>query len=373
MKKSFADILSGIDERRDKKIAAKLPEWAAAGSLQIPSSLALEQCSSTATALYKAEILRREIDGIPGPVVCDITGGLGVDSWAFSRVAGKVFYYERNAELAAAVASNYEILRINNVVINNESVDAATGLPCCDLIFADPARRSDTGNKVFLLEDCTPDILQLLPRFRQHCSTILLKLSPMADISMLSKRLGPECSEIHTVGLDGECKEVLCLIKKDFTGPCLITVASLDTGGRLSFHPEEEREAVPRYKSPTPGDILFEPSAALMKAGCFRLICSRFGIDKLSPSTNLYTTGEVPADLAALGKSYKVLEVLPFSNASIKDAGRRYPRAEVTARGIPLSSDELRKKMGVRSGSDAHIFGCTATDSRILVICQAAR
>ncbi len=373
MKKTFADILNGIDERRDRKIAEKLPEWAATGGLQIPSSLALEQCSSTATALYKAEILQKETDGIPDPVVCDVTGGLGVDSWAFSRFAGKVFYYERNAELAAAVTRNYELLKINNAVISNESVDPATALPCCDLIFADPARRGDTGNKVFLLEDCTPDILQLLPYFRQHCPAILLKLSPMADLSMLSKRLGPECAEIHTVGLNGECKEVLCLLRKGFTGSCRITVANLDTGGRLSFHPEEEREAVPRYKSPAPGDILFEPSAALMKAGCFRLICSRFEMGKLSPSTNLYTTGEVPADLAALGKSYKVMEVLPFNNASIKDAGRRYPQSEVTARGIPLSSDELRKKMGVRSGSDAHIFGCTATDSRILVICQAAR
>lgn len=373
MKKSFADILNGLDERRDRKIAAKLPEWAAADGLHIPSSLALEQCSSTAAALYKAEMIRKETEGTPAPVICDITGGLGVDSWAFSQVAGKVFYYERNAELASAVSDNYKLLKINNVVINNESVDSSTELPCCDLIFADPARRSDTGGKVFLLEDCTPDILQLLPALWQRCSTILLKLSPMADISMLSKKLGPECVEIHAVGLDGECKELLCLLKKGRKGPCRITVADLDTGGRLSFYHDEEREAVPHYKFPAAGDILFEPSAALMKAGCFRLICSRFGMKKLSSSTNLYTAEEVPDGLSALGKSYKVLETLPFNNASLKEAARRYPRAEVTARNIPLSSDELRKKMGVRSGSDAHIFGCTALDARHLIICQAAR
>lgn len=373
MKKSFADILSGIDERRDRKIASKLPEWAAAEGLQIPSSLALEQCSSTAAALYKAEIVQRETSDTPAPVICDITGGLGVDSWAFSQVAGKVFYYERDADLAAAVSDNYKLLKVSNAVISNESVDSGTELPRCDLIFADPARRSDTGNKVFLLEDCTPDILKLLPALWQRCSTILLKLSPMADISMLSARLGPECTEIHTVGLDGECKEILCLLKKGRKGPCRITVADLDTGGRLSFYREEEREAVPHYKLPAAGDILFEPSAALMKAGCFRLICDRFGMKKLSSSTNLYTAGEVPAGLAALGKSFMVLEALPFGKASFKDAGRRYPRAEVTARNIPLSSDELRKKMGVRPGSDAHIFGCTALDERYLIICRAAR
>lgn len=373
MKKSFADILNGIDERRDRKLAAKLPEWAATEGLQIPSTLALEQCSSTAAALYKAEIVRRETAGVPSPVVCDITGGLGVDSWAFSQVAGKVCYYERNAELAEAVSNNYKLLKTNNVVISNESVDASTELPCCDLIFADPARRGDTGNKVFLLEDCTPDILQLLPSLWQRCSTILLKLSPMADISMLYKRLGPECTEIHTVGKDGECKEILCLLKKGRKGPCRITVADLDTGGRLSFYQDEEREAVPHYKLPAAGDILFEPSAALMKAGCFRLVSSRFGIRKLSSSTNLYTAGDVPDGLAALGKVFKVLEVLPFGNTTFKEAGRRYPRAEVTARNVPLSSDELRKKMGVRSGSDAHIFGCTALDARYLIICQATR
>lgn len=364
MKKSFADILNGLDERRDKKLAAKLPEWAAVSGLQIPSSLALEQCSSTATALYKAKLLKEQNPR----TICDITGGLGVDSWAFSQIAEKVYYYEQNSELAAAVEQNYKLLKANNIVTANKSIDTASELPDCDAFFADPARRSDTGNKVFLLEDCTPDILKLLPTLWQHSSTILLKLSPMADIAMLASRLGPECKEIHSVGLDGECKELLCLLKKGTKGPLRITVTNLDTDGTLSFYPEEEKAATPQYKLPTPGSCLFEPCAALMKAGCFRLLCARFGLKKLSSSTNLYTCAEVPQDLATLGKTFTVKEVIPFGNASFKEIGRRYPRAEVTARNLPITSDELRKKLGVRSGRDAHIFACTALDARYLII-----
>lgn len=356
MKKSFADILSGIDDKQAKKLSAKLPEWASTDGIVVPTSLALEQCSSTATALYKSSLIDKT-----GTIV-DITGGLGVDCWAFSKKADKVFYYEQNQELAQAAQKNCTALGIQNITVTNACITQDSLIPDCDLLYADPARRSDTGRKVFLLEDCTPDILALLPLLWRHCHRIMLKLSPMADITMLASRLGEQLKEIHVVGLGGECKELLCLLErgKDIHG-YTITVADLDSGARLSFTPEEERTAEVRFtKTIRPGTYLFEPSAALMKSGCFKLISERFGMEKISKDTHLFVSAAIPESLPGLGKCFLIEEVRPLDKASMKEMGRTNPKAEVSARGIPMRSEELRGKLGCKSGGSKHIFGCSA-------------
>lgn len=356
VKKSFADILSGIDDRQSKKFAAKLPEWAAAQGVEIPSSLALEQCSSTATALYKASLV-----GKTGTVT-DITGGFGVDSWAFSKVADKVFYFEQNARLADAVKKNCEALGTDNITVSCECITPGSTIPDCDLLFADPARRSDTGRKVFLLEDCTPDILTLLPLVWRHTARVMLKLSPMADISMLASRLGPQLKEVHAVGLDGECKELLCLLERGKDSPgYMITVADLNSGASLRFSPEEERQADVIFTGDIrPGRYLFEPSAALMKSGCFKLISGRFGMEKMSRDTQLYVSDAIPSDLQGLGKFFVIEDVRKMDKTSLKEMGRANPIAEVSARGIPMRSEELRDRLGCKSGGSRHIFGVSA-------------
>ena len=160
MKRSFADILQGLDGDRARKVAGKLPEWAAAGA-EIPSALSLEQCSSTATAFYKAQ---NAASAAHLACVLDLTGGLGVDSWAFSRVAERVVYYERDAALAEAAARNFARLGADNIEVRCETVTPETDLPEADLIYADPARRDAAGRKVFLLEDCSPTSSPCSPR-----------------------------------------------------------------------------------------------------------------------------------------------------------------------------------------------------------------
>lgn len=374
MKKSFADILEGLDDRQVKKFSAKLPEWAAAGAAELPSSLALEQCSSTAAALYKASLI-----GGAG-VIVDITGGLGVDCWAFSRVAKKVFYFERNAELAEAVKRNYAALGITNVSISNECISAESALPDCDLLFADPARRSDTGRKVFLLEDCSPDVLTLMDMFWKHTSRIMLKLSPMADISMLAEKFGPTLREIHVVGLGRECKELLCLLEKDWNSGYTIRVAELESAAGLSFTKNEEKESSVSYtRGIKEGQYLFEPSPALMKSGCFKLLSERFGMEKMSKDTHLYVSGTLPEGLAGLGKLFRIEEVRKLDKTSMKELGKANPHAEVSARGIPMRSEELRDRLGCKSGGSKHIFGCSAQVAlpegvvgveRMLVLCS---
>ena len=361
MKRSFADILSSLDEGRAQKVARKLPAWASAG-IEVPSALALEQCSSSATASYKSFLI-----GHPN-LLLDLTGGLGVDSWAFSQVAERVVYFEQNAELAAAAARNFAKLGADNIEVRNETVTPETELPEADLIYADPARRNAAGRKVFLLEDCTPDILTLLPMLLRKAPVVLLKLSPMADLAMLADRLGPALREIHVVESDGEVKELLCLLVRDAspTEPEIILAALPDPDNVFRFRVSEERAAEAVFAAGVQaGDTLLEPSPALLKAGAFKLPCSRWGLRKLAPSTHLYLGEATPGF-----KAWRVLEVLPFGAAAFRQLKRNYPRAEVTARNLPLGSEALRKKLGIAPGGDAHIFACRLADgAAVLLAC----
>lgn len=430
MKKSFADILGSLDESRERKLSAKLPGWAAAGC-RIPTGLSLEQCSSEVTAAYKASLIRlcaaADTDGINrSPMLADLTGGLGVDSHAFSRVCGKVSYFERDETLAAAAADNFGLLGVSNIEVHCATVDSDSELPECDWIFIDPARRAadGSGKKVFLLEDCTPDVLMLLPMLWSKAGRIMLKLSPMADITMVASRLCARCREvtgktclreIHVVGVSGEVKELLCLMDRDWNAGWTITAVSLDASGyassvlgALTFSPEEEASAEARYcsaaeleagaasylpagvaggtapaPSPYAHSLLLEPDPVLLKAGAFKLPCSRFGLKKLDRFTHLYLSGSpAPAQTADAGsdttaslapasapapaadttpapsaatptgapapglfKAYRILEVHPFDKAAIKELGSRFHGADVTARNLPLTSDALRARL----------------------------
>ena len=388
MKRSFADILAGLDSDRARKVVSKLPEWAAAGA-EIPSALALEQCSSAATARYKAA-LAASCGAEAGMKVLDLTGGLGVDSRAFSQVAGRVVYYERNAELAAAAERNFARLGAGNIEVRCETVTPDTELPEADLIYADPARRDAAGRKVFLLEDCTPDILTLLPMLLRKAPAVLLKLSPMADLTMLAERLGPALREIHVVESGGEVKELLCLLSAERSSaePEIVVVRLSGQAAAaappapdtvLSFRLSEEREAEAAYAAGVEsGDVLLEPCPALLKAGAFRLPCARWGFLKLAPSTHLYLLPGANLASSAPGiicdeatpwfKARRICDVLPFGAAAFKELKRRCPKAEITARNLPLGSDALRKKMGIAPGGDTHIFGCALADGSAVLI-----
>ena len=206
MKKvSFSDILADLSDAASARMRKKVPEWADVPGIEFPTRLATEQCSSSATARYKAALVSRICPDCR--LLADLTGGLGVDSHAFSRVCGRVLYNEMDPELAAAAGRNFSRLGVSNISISNVEVTADT-LPGLvaegpDVIFLDPARRSGTGRKVFLLEDCSPDIAALRDGLLTAAPDILAKLSPMADIAMVCSRLGPSVREVHVLGADG--------------------------------------------------------------------------------------------------------------------------------------------------------------------------
>lgn len=420
-----------IEGRR--RLRKKLPEWVACTGLVYPSSLCAEQCSSSDTARYKASIVQRIFNEYVGAVasmvgdpcrttgsatkgtesvpdknspttrnqsvtelaevtipsrgkVADLTGGLGVDSWAFSEVAEEVLYNEMNPALAAAARHNFKALGVTNIFIKNseatsDSLKDIFGDFRPDVIFLDPARRDSAGKKVFLLEDCSPDVLKILPELLGISRFVLLKLSPMADITMAVERLdrtyeeylekasgkgwnGQWVREVHVVASGGECKELLILLDGEWNEGYSLTCR--EDGKTLTFKPEEITKAKAGYPDSTFARIIFEPGKSLTKAGVSNAICERFGLVKLARFTHLYTISEPLSDseseqrtapLKDFGKVFYVKEILPLNKSSMKDVGKRYPHSEVSAKNIPMSSDELRTRLKVKSGDDAHIFG----------------
>lgn len=380
MKKSFSDILADIDSSQGKKLASKLPVWAAAGC-SAPSRLALEQCSSETAALYKASLVAASSETA---ALADITGGMGVDSWAFSTVCGKVLYNEKETPLFNATMRNFERLGVSNVEFScrdAESKDLCGQLRLLkpDWIYADPARRAadGSGRKVFLLEDCAPNVLALLPTLLGNARHVMLKLSPMADIKLVSSQLS-NIKEIHVVGVDGEVKEILCILERGRSGRWPVKAVSLYSSvpeGRktevMEFALNDETAARMKLSAvPEAGQTLYEPSAVLLKAGCFKLLCERYGLLKLDRSTHLYIAPETTSSPLPDGRTYRIVEVAPLSKASFKDFGSKYPRADVTARNIPLSSEELRSRLHAKGGGEHHIFGLTAAGESYLVVTE---
>lgn len=370
-----------IESRR--KLRNKVQEWYANPELVFPVRLSAEQCSSTATGLYKSGLAERIADKEKF-WLADLTGGLGVDSWFFSKRAVKVLYNEMQKPLCEAAEHNFKALGIDNVIISNniastETIGAILEGFDPDIIYMDPARRGEGGRKVFLIEECTPDVLGLKENLFNHARHILLKLSPMADISMVCSRLGKTCREVHIVASGGECKELLVWMDREWAGEYSITAAELPADYPASepaifaFNPGAEKEKSAEICStmPSEGTFLFEPGKALMKSGCFNLIGRKLDMAKLGRSTHFYLTEDAgkAEDLRKLGRVYRIIRCVPLDKRSIKEAGKTYPRAEVTARNIPMDTDTLRKKLGVTSGDDAHIFGLKAdTLGNLLII-----
>lgn len=361
-----------IEVRR--KLRKKVPSWYAVPGLAYPARLSGEQCSSEKTALYKAGIVSSLFPDRK-PRTADLTGGLGVDTWAFSRVASAVLYNEMNSRLADAAEKNFRMLGAENITVMSRMLDPGTSTQEIlgdfrpDLVFLDPARRDGDGRKVFLLEDCSPDILKLKDGIFRLCRYILLKLSPMADISMLLERLGKECMEVHILAVSGECKEVVILMDRDFRGKCRIVVNS--GASSVDFLHDELRDAVPDYICGTedlcPGALLYEPGKALMKAGAFDILGRRFPLRKLARFTHYYiytgSPSDIPQELRDNGNFFSIIEAMPLNNRTVRETSRKYPRGEVTARNLKMDTDTLRRKLGISPGPDVHIFGLRCISS----------
>ncbi|MBO7191967.1 MAG: hypothetical protein J6V17_01085 [Bacteroidales bacterium] len=395
-----------------KKLKGKVQEWYDEPELIFPRKLSAEQCSSSATAYYKAVLAEHialdssesiKVEGKRNNSwkIADLTGGLGVDSWYFSKRAPEVLYNEMLTPLCEAAKHNFIVLGSGNIIVSNSAVvpegsstpedgylspSALLSEFKPDIVFMDPARRAESGKKVFLIEECTPDVLTLKDEIFAISRHILIKLSPMADISMVCDRLGHTCREVHVVATGGECKELLIWMDREWTSEYSVHAIELQNDypqsipAAFSFLPSEERETGSQALhdvniNVTPDRIMdlymFEPGKAMMKSGAFNLIGIRFNIVKLGKSTHYYLTDDKnkAETLKSFGKVYRIIRMEPLDKRSIRTTGKEFPKAEVTARNIPMDTETLRKKLGVTSGGNTHIFGLKSDLSGNILLC----
>ena len=365
--------INTLESRR--KLKDKMPQWYGEPRMIFPAKLSAEQCSSTLTGRYKAGLAALIAGGKPFRIA-DLTGGLGVDTWYFSMEASEVLYNEMQDALCMAAKHNFGILGAGNIQFSNKCIipecqakqeDAESGNLATaaeilgafkpDIIYADPARRSESGRKVFLIEECTPDILSLKEELFAVSRHILLKLSPMADISMVCSRLGPSCRQVHVIGAVGECKELLIWMDREWTGNYTVKVVELGQKGEsvIEFTPEEEKTVCPAILSENAvrriqedrnfnQRWMFEPGKALMKAGAFSLVSARGGMFKTGVSTHYYIgTYQQCSEYSGLGKIFEILRCEALDKGALRQAAVDFPKADITARNLPADTETYRK------------------------------
>lgn len=367
-----AKVPAGVDLRAAlvqiegrQRLANKAPLFASTPGVEFPERLPAEQCSSEATAAYKAATVERLI--AQRAAMADLTGGLGIDFMAMSPLFSSAAYIERNEALCLLARNNFAATGIRNASITcGEAAEFLTGMDNADFVFIDPARRDATNRKVVLLEDCTPDITAMLPLLKEKCRFVMIKLSPMLDISATIAKTG-NCREVHVVAVNGEVKEIVVFIDFSFSGEAEIVCSNIhsENTATFSFKMSEERSAMCKFTDET-GDFLYEPDATILKAGAFKLPAQRFGLKKLHPNTHLYTSDTKNPDF--IGKIFKIEGVFGFSKKELRRLGDTLPCANVSVRNFPTPAEELQKRLHIKNGGENYIFGTTLHSGKHAII-----
>ena len=395
-----------------KRLKGKLPEWYGNADLIMGGRVPAEQCSSEQTARYKRSI-------IEGQSLCDMTGGMGVDFWYMSEGMERAIYTERSEWLCEVAKHNFQMLqtlpsqqtlpspslqgggsisanrggngetdeqgnhslpvgRVRGVsAVRGVSVRCGDGrklpIPSVDVIYLDPARRAGDGSRVYAMEECEPNIVEWQDELLAHAPMVLVKLSPMVDLTDVLRKL-KGVTEVHVVAVKNECKEVL--VKQayalgDFPHAECVTMHCVDFVGEKVIHyitnfPDEMDVLV------SAGGVkhyLYEPDVTLMKAQAFGSLCHRFNVRQLEIGTHLMTSDEFIPDFP--GRIFEVEEKIPFSSKVLKGLKKAISQANIATRNFVLTADELRKKTGIKDGGEVYLFGAKVKDvGQMLLKCR---
>ena len=433
------DMPFALDQIRGRKMArVKLPRWASLEGIIYPPHISMEQCSSESTALYKAELAARLL-GLPASSsgtemkaeneieFVDLTGGFGVDfSYIAARLGVKSMYVERQAHLCEAAKENFGRLGLKNAIVKNgdgievlhsflpkkddaASTDDSLGIiydqPLSllktklglKLIFIDPARRDDAGNKVVSLKDCTPDVTVLQEEMLSKADYVIIKLSPMLDWHRAISELS-HVREVHIISVNNECKELLLVLSARNMGGMEASSAdgvggteeaegtdgAVKYAGKLRIYcvndaqsfvcDESDMETSSVKIAPSTLEemqYLYEPNASLMKAGCFGVLSGRYDARMLSKNSHLFVS-QAPIE-AFPGRSFRIIAVSSFNKKELKRHLSGITKANIATRNFPLSVAELRKRLKLKDGGETYIFATTLSDeSHVLVITEKA-
>ena len=340
-----------------QKARGKLPEWYATEGIVFPPVLSMEQCSSQATAQYKQSLRQ-------GERLVDLTGGAGVDIYYLGQAFAQTDYVEQDATLADTARHNFSVLGADSIRVHPVAAEAflPTLSEPVDCIYLDPARR-DAHGKVFRLVDSQPNVLALRDVLLTKAKTVLLKTAPLLDIQATVQDLA-YVTQVHVVAVNNEVKEVLYrLTPETAEEPEIITINLREDAERFSFYRSQEAQASVTYAQPL--RYLYEPNAALMKAGAFKSIAAHFHLYKLHPNTHLYTSEQLVPDFP--GRTFTCQAVLPYQKKAVRQHLAQ-PQANITTRNFPDSVAIVRKKLGLKDGGDTYLFAAQLADEKYSVI-----
>ena len=336
----------------------KVPEWADNEDLLFPLHLSIEQCSSEAAAKYKASLLQ-------GQSFVDLTGGLGIDTYYISQRFQEADYVERQAELCELARHNFSVLKAKVKVWNEKAEDY---LKCCEpknCIFVDPARRDEHGHKIVSIADCTPDVARLQEVLLQKAEYVLIKLSPMLDISEALRALH-HVKEVHVVAVANECKELDVVLERGYQGEVQFVCANLLTGQpEVRFMLGEERDCCCRMADGV-SKYLYEPNPALMKASCFKLLTERYGVSKLHKNSHLFTSEQLIPMFP--GRVFEVEGWTHYNKKVKQTLLHDVEKASIAVRNFPLSVAELRKAFKIGEGDAVYLFATTMKGEEKVII-----
>ena len=348
-----------------QKSRTKLPSWAEVDDLIFPPSVSMEQCSSEATASYKSSL-------VSGESLVDLTGGFGVDFSFLASRFSRAVYVERQEHLCHIAEHNFKVLGLSHVqVVNDDAEHYLATMPVVDLIYLDPARRDGAGNRVFRLDDCTPNVVQLLDLLLTKGRQVMIKLSPMLDVSQALRQLRG-VSEVHIVSVAGECKELLLLLSAKHEGD--VKIVCVNDGQTFTYRLGEPVVMPMQWSGelPAEGDLyLYEPNASMMKAGCFGQLAQRYGLQAVAQQSHLFVAERPISDFQ--GRKFVVNDITTLNSKELKQKLACITQANVAVRNFPLKAAELAKRLRLKDGGSVYIFGTRlANGKNVLLLCEKA-
>ncbi|MBO7140859.1 MAG: SAM-dependent methyltransferase [Prevotella sp.] len=375
------DLTLALQQIQGRQTARrKLPTWAAIDGIVYPPHLNMEQCSSELTARYKREVAENLI--VSGRrKFLDLTGGFGVDFSFMADVFDEAVYVERDPYLCELAAQNFTLLGKRNVsIICADATDYLKSVASVEetpftLIFVDPARRDSHGARTYALADCTPDVTTMMDELLRRSCHVLLKLSPMLDWRKAVADLAPHhVQEVHIVAVDNECKELLLLLTRETsdtqqTEPCLICtdIHSRD-GSRTVYRPSPSCPVDCDIVAVSSAQYLYEPNAAVMKAGCFRELAADFNTAQLAPNSHLFTSSAPVKDFP--GRSFHITAIATMNKRDLRSTLGHLKTANISVRNFPLSAEKLRQRLKLADGGTDYIFATTLSNGdHIIMLC----
>lgn len=361
------DMPTAITQIAGRQTAAeKIPSWKEIEDIWYPKHLSLEQCSSEITARYKASLLQ-------GESLTDLTAGFGIDCSFLAAGFQSVTYVERQKELCEIAVHNFPILNLNHITVKNEDgVDHLKAMSPVDCIFLDPARRNEHGGKTVAISDCEPDVAELEELLLNKANRIMVKLSPMLDLTLALKELR-HTQEVHILSVNNECKELLLLLGQNPPAEVPIHCVNLSTKGEQEeqhfvFTREQEQSSECAYTDALE-NYLYEPNTSLLKAGAFRSIATAYPIKKLHPNSHLYTSDTLISGFP--GRIFHIVSQCSFNKKEIKENLADLKKANLTVRNFPTTVAELRKRINLAEGGDTYLFASTLNNGqKILIRCE---